>query len=127
MRAGDIVRAIQCGSRSRSFIVRFRMRHAPALLACIPVALLARTVPAQSTQDCVITINADGTCDAAGLHVPCKEVGPKLREVGISSDTHIRLKLDRSVPYDVVSATLQSVSHAALNLKIGYVDVAPNQ
>jgi biopolymer transport protein ExbD len=120
-------RAILSGGRPLSFTVRFRMHHARALFVCISVALLARTVPAQSTQDCTITINADGTCDAAGLHVPCNEVGPKLREAGISSATHIRLKLDRSVPYDVVRDTLQSVSHAGLNLKIGYVNVAPSQ
>jgi biopolymer transport protein ExbD len=102
------------------------MRHAQALLAALLAALLIDAVPAQTKKDCLITINSDGTCDAAGLHVPCSEIGPKLRHAGISSDTDIRLNLDSSVPYDAVSATIQSVSRAGLNVKLGHVNVAPS-
>ena len=116
----------RASARPLNFTVRFRMRRAPVLLVALLVALLADAVPAQTKQDCLITINSDGTCDAAGLHVPCSEIGPKLRQAGIPADVHIRLGLDRTVKYDVVSATIQSVMNAGfMNLKMGSINTEP--
>jgi hypothetical protein len=125
----DIVcsrRLFNRGGRPLSFTVRFRMRNPLVFLVAVLFVCVANAAPAQTQQDCLITINSDGTCDAAGLHVPCSEIGPKLREAGISPDTHIRLSPVRTAPYAAVSATLQSVSRAGLNLKLGSVNVKPD-
>ena len=103
------------------------MRHALATLVTLYVALLASAVvPAQTKQDCLITIHFDGTCEAAGLHVPCSEIGPKLRQAGVPADAHIRFGPDSRVSYEAVSATLQSVTRAGFtNMKIGFITVEP--
>ena len=96
-------------------------RPLPSLVALL-VVLMAGTVPAQTKQDCLITINSDGTCDAAGLHVPCGVIGPHLRQAGIAADAHIRFGLVSTANYGVISATIQSVTRAGFtNLKIGFI------
>jgi hypothetical protein len=56
------------------------MRRPLASVVSLLVVLLASAVPVQTKQDCLITINSDGTCDAAGLHVRCSVIGPSLRQ-----------------------------------------------
>ena len=98
------------------------MRQASALLFALFVALQGEAVLAQTKLDCLITINADGTCAAADLHVPCREIGPRLRQAGIPANASIRFSGDRTVNYDVVSATIESVSRAGFtNMKIGFI------
>ena len=98
------------------------MRRAPALVIALFVGWLSDVVSAQTIQDCLITIHFDGSCEAAGLHVSCKEIGPKLRQAGVPADAHIRFSPDSGVRYDAVSATLQSVAGAGFtNMKIGFI------
>jgi biopolymer transport protein ExbD len=109
--------------RPLNFTVRFRMRHFPTLLVALLAVSIADSVPAQTKQEFLITINSDGTCDAPGLHVACNKIGPKLRQAGIPADTHIRFGLDRDVKYEVVSAAIESVMNAGLtNVKLGSVN-----
>ncbi len=102
------------------------MRRAGGIVVALLIALLADATPAQTIPECLVTIHPDGSCDAAALHVPCREIGPSLRRAGIPASTLIRFRLDGKVSYDVVSATLQSVTRAGLTFrKIGSVNVEP--
>jgi len=56
------------------------MHRGLSLLLILSAALGPGAVPAQTKTPILITIGSDRTCLAAGLHVPCREVGPKLRE-----------------------------------------------
>src|ERR1700761_2773118 len=104
------------------------MRRAPALVVTLLVGLLSDAVIAQTKQDCLITINTDGTCDAAGLHVLCRDIGPELRKAGIPADAPIRFGLDRTVDYGVVSVAIQSVTHAGFtNSKVGFITAEPER
>jgi hypothetical protein len=101
------------------------MHRAFALLFALLIASQGDAVVAQATYDCVITINADGTCAAAGLHVPCREIGPKLRQAGIPANANIGFSIqkavDQAAAYRAVSATLESLKRAGFTYKIGYV------
>ena len=100
------------------------MRCALALIIAPLVVFLGDGASAQTLQDCLIMIHFDGTCEAAGLHVSCSEIGPKLRQAGVPADAHIRFSPDSGVRYDAVSATLQSVAAAGFtNAKIGFITV----
>ncbi len=67
-------------------------------------------------------MQSDGTCQAAGLKVPWREIGPKLRAAVIPPDAHIRFTGGRDFRYQVISATIQSVIHAGFaNAKIGFI------
>jgi biopolymer transport protein ExbD len=98
------------------------MHRAFALPFAILIALQGDAAPAQGKYDCLITINADGTCAAAGLHVPCREIGPKLRQAGIPPNAVIRFTADKNVNYEAVSATQESLSRAGFtNMKVGFI------
>jgi hypothetical protein len=106
------------------------MRRAAATLIALFAALLPDALPAQTKQECLITINSDGSCDAAGLHVPCREIGPKLREAGVPANALIRFRGDGTrgdptVSYDAVSAAIESVKHAGFTFKMGYINAQP--
>jgi hypothetical protein len=116
---------VGASGRPLNLTVRFRMHRAFVLLFALFVALQGNAVLAQTKRDCVITINADGSCSAAGLHVPCREIGPKLRQAGIPTTASIRFSIDHTVSYDVVSATIESVSRAGFKLKIGFINTQP--
>jgi len=98
-----------------------RMRHSLALMGSLIVVFLVTAAPAQPKQDCLITIHSDGTCDAAGLHVRCSVIGPRLRQAGISTDAHIRFHAS-GANYALVSATVQSVTRAGFTtMKVGFI------
>ena len=104
------------------------MPRAFALLFALFVALRGDAVLAQTQQDCVITIHADGTCAAADLHALCREIGPKLHQAGISPTASIRFSIDHAANYDAVSAALESVQRAGLKMKkLGYINVEPDR
>jgi len=103
------------------------MHRAFALLFAFFAASWGYAVPAQTEQDWVITIHVDGTCETAGLRVPCREIGPKLDQAGIPPTASIRFSIDRDAHYDAVSAALESVQHAGLKMKkVGYINVGPD-
>jgi len=110
---------------NNSFMPKFAMdvmRRSAALVAALLVVLLVDEARGEPTQNCLIKIHLDGTCEAAGLHVPCSEIGPELRRAGVPADANIRFGQDRSVGYDVVSATIRSVARAGFtNMKIGFI------
>lgn len=118
-----------CGIMRRKYrliIVRFRMHRALAILLALLVATRPDVVLAQTIVDVLITMKSDGTCQATGLKVPCREIGPKLRAAGIPRDAHIRFTGGTDVRYDVISATIQSVMHAGFtNTKIGFITTEP--
>ena len=91
-------------------------------------AMQTGAVLAQTNQGFLITIKADGTCAAAGLHVPCREIGHKLREAGIPPNAKIRLGADKGASYEAVSAALESVMHAGFSIaKVGFVNTKPDR
>jgi hypothetical protein len=95
-----------------------------ALLLVLPVALGPSVIPAQTKTTIRITIGSDGTCLAAGLHVPCRDVGAKLREVGVPADAYIQFSGDGEAGQDVIRATMDSVTAAGYEItKIGFITV----
>jgi hypothetical protein len=131
MRAGTIVRArraIQLSGRPLSATVRFRMRYSAVSLVVLIGAVLVGTVTAQTQRNCRIAIHSDGTCDAAGVHVPCSNIGPELRRAGVPLDVRVYFQPDKSANYAAVSAALESVTHAGFtNAKVGSVNVGASR
>lgn len=69
-----------------------------------------------------IDVASDGSCDAAGLHVSCSDIGTKLREAGIPLDTWITFRGPATVSYDVMKPTIDSLARAGFkNMKIGFI------
>jgi len=98
------------------------MRRALVLLSVLIGALLPEAAFAQTSKPVLITIKSDGTCRAIRLTVPCREVGAKLREAGVASDTRIRFTGDPDVSFDVVNSSIDSVTQAGFwNTMIGFI------
>ena len=116
-----IVAAVGLRPPLNSF-VRFRMRRALVLFSVLIVALPPEAAFAQTSKPVLITIKSDGTCRAIRLTVPCREVGAKLREAGVASDTRIRFTGDPGVSFDVVKSSMDSVAQAGFwNTMIGFI------
>jgi len=98
-------------------------RTATLFLLVLLIASQGNAALAQAKDLLVITVNVDGTCAASRVHVPCREIGTKLRQAGVPLNTRVRLHFDKTVVYEILAATLESVRDAGLDLKLGYVIV----
>lgn len=98
------------------------MREVSAFLLAAVLALGPSSAAAQTKTPVVIRISSD-TCRVVGLSVPCGEIGSKLREMGIPSDTDIHLEPDSQAPYEAISALLESLQRAGFKFKLGTVNV----
>lgn len=124
---GSVHPRFQSGYSARplNFAVRFRMHRTLALLLCLVVALRPDVLAAQRKGTVWITIASDGTCVASGLHASCREVGAKLREVGVPWDAFIQFTGDSYVSYSLIRATMDSVQAAGYTItKIGFITEA---
>lgn len=63
------------------------MNQALPILLVLGLALRLDILWAETHTGISINVASDGTCEAAGLHVSCSEIGPKLREAGIPLGT----------------------------------------
>jgi len=85
-------------------------------------ALRPGAVLVQTGQDCLITIAPDGTCQFSNVHVPCSEIGPKLRDAGISPNVWIRFSGAGVSSYDLIRITAHSLDGAGYqHMKIGFI------
>ena len=121
---GDSVRPRRppgASARPLNFTVRFRMRQASAFLLAALVALGSSSLPAQTKTTVLIHITS-GTCVVADVQVSCREVGAKLRELGIPTDADIQFSPDTYVTYDVIRAMMDSLQHAGFKVdKVGFI------
>ena len=98
------------------------MPSALAVLLALLVALAPEAVVAQTSEPVLITIKSDGSCHAIGVTAPCREIGSKLREAGIPSDTRIRFTGGADLSYGVIKASMDSVAQAGYrNTMIGFI------
>jgi hypothetical protein len=97
------------------------MKQVLALFLVLGLALRLDILCAQ-TQGISINVVSDGTCEAAGLHISCSEIGPKLRELGISLDTWITFRGAATVNLDEMKPTMASLARAGFkHIKIGFI------
>ncbi len=97
------------------------MHQASAFLLAALVALESNSVPAQTKTTVLIHI-ASETCMVADLHVSCREVGAKLRELGIPTNADIQFSPDTYVSYDVIRAMMDSLQRAGFKVeKVGFI------
>ncbi len=98
------------------------MNQALLLLLVFGLALRLDTLCAQTHTGISINVTSDGTCEAAGLHVSCSEIGTKLRGSGIPLDTRITFRGAATVSYDVMKPAIDSLARAGFkNMKIGFI------
>jgi len=97
------------------------MNQVLPLLLVLGLALRLDILCAQ-TRGISINVASDGTCEAAGLHVFCSEIGPKLREAGIPLDSWITFRGAATVNFDEMKPTMASLARAGFkNMKIGFI------
>jgi biopolymer transport protein ExbD len=115
-------RLIGASGRPLNFTVRFRMHRALKLLSVLLLAVRLDAVCAETHRGVVIDVASDGTCQAAGLHVSCGDIGAKLRDAGIPLDTWITFSGAGTVSYDTMKSTIDSLARAGFrNMKIGFL------
>jgi biopolymer transport protein ExbD len=108
--------------RPLNFTVRFRMHQAPTFLLAALVALGSNGVSAQTKTTVLIHFASGDTCVVADSHVPCREVGAKLRELGIPQDADLRFSPDTYVSYEAVRAMMDSIQRAGYKVeKVGFI------
>ena len=92
------------------------------IVLVLVLALRLGVLCAQTHTGISINVASDGTCEAAGLHVSCRDIGRKLREAGIPLDTWISFRGAVSVRYDAMKPTIDSLTSAGFkNIKIGFI------
>ena len=101
-------------ARPFNFTVRFRMRQAPAFLLTALVALGSNSAPGSDTA-VLIRMASEDTCVVAEVHVSCREVGAKMRELGIPAGTHVRCDVDHH-SYEAVRTMVESLQRAGYKL-----------
>jgi len=124
VREDSVHSRLQSGASVRplKFTVRFRMNR--ALLFALAVSLVVRLDAsyAQPHTGITIVVASDGTCQAAGLHVACRDIGARLREAGIPKDTWITFSGAATLRYDIVKPMSDSLTRAGFDhVKIGFI------
>lgn len=77
---------------------------------------------AQSEQTIEILVSSSAnTCFIAEAEVPCGEVGSRLKAMGVPSGSHIHLRGDPAVRYELVHTALDSLDRAGYSTKVGFV------
>ena len=119
-------RQVAASARPFNFAVRFRMHQASAFLLTALVALRSDSVPAQANNHVLIRMASDDTCVVADRHVSCREVGAKLRELGIPSDADIQFGIDGYRSYEAIRAMMDSLRRSGYKVdKIGFITKPP--
>jgi len=102
------------------------MRQMPACLFVAATAIAVGAAASQTESDLQIHISGQQTCVVGALDVPCDTVGARLRDQGTPRDAHIQLIPGTESSYQAISAALTSLRDAGFQLKLGYINVAPD-
>lgn len=109
-------------SRPLNVNVRFRMHR---LILTFLVLLIAPRLDVLCTEahpGIFIEVASDGTCQAAGLTAPCRDIGAKLHKAGLPLDTWISFRGDATLNSKVIKSTVDSLVRAGFNnMKIGFI------
>lgn len=65
----------------------------------------------------------DTTCLVYLLHVPCRDVGSKLQELGTPSNVTMDVRPQDSANSEAVAAALESLKRAGFTFKVDHVDI----
>ena len=108
--------------RPLNFTVRFRMHWAPAFLLTVLAALGSGSVRGQTNNAVLIRMASDDTCLVADLPVSCREVGAKLRALGIPPDADIQFGIDGYRTYEAIRTMMDSLRQAGYKVdKVGFI------
>jgi biopolymer transport protein ExbD len=98
------------------------MRQAPALFLTALVALGCDSVPAQTNTTVLVRMVSEDTCLVAELHVSCRELGAKMRELGIPSNAAIQFGADGYRSYEAIRVMMDSIRRAGYKVdKVGFI------
>ncbi len=85
------------------------------------VALGSDDAPAQTKTTVLIHIVSE-TCVVTDVHVPCRDVGAKLRELGTPLDADIQFSPEAYANYDTIRAMVDSLRRAGFKVeKVGFI------
>ena len=118
MRLGAISRA---SVRPLNFTARLRMHWAPAFLSTVLAALGSGSVRGQTNNAVLIRMASDDICLVADMRVSCREVGAKLRALGIPPDADIQFGIDGYRTYEAIRTMMNSLRQAGYKLdRVGF-------
>ena|SRR5256885_15867619 len=101
---------------------RFRMHWAPAFFLTVLAALGSGSVRGQTNNAVLIRMASDDTCLVADLPVSCREVGAKLRALGIPPDADIQFGIDGYRTYEAIRTMMDSLRQAGYKVdKVGFI------
>ena len=98
------------------------MHWAPAFLLTVLAALGPGSGRGQTHNAVLIRMASDDTCLVADLRVSCREVGAKLRALGIPPDADIQFGIDRYRTYEAIRTMMDSLRQAGYKVdKVGFI------
>jgi biopolymer transport protein ExbD len=98
------------------------MHQAPALLLTALVALGSDSVPAQTNTTVLVRMASEDTCLVAAVHVSCRELGAKMRELGIPLNAQIQFGIDGYRSYEAIRVMMDSIRRAGYKVdKVGFL------
>jgi len=95
------------------------MHRAPAFLLTVLAALGSDSVHGQTSNAVLIRMASDDTCIVADLRVSCREVGAKLRALGIPTDADIQFGVDGYRTYEAIRTMMDSLRQAGYEVDKG--------
>ena len=99
------------------------MRQPLTLVLAFVVALRLGGAFGQTETHVGVRVLSDDTCLVYELHVPCRDAGAKLRELGTPSNVTIHISAEKDAKYEAVASTLDSLKRAGFKVKLGYINV----
>jgi biopolymer transport protein ExbD len=98
------------------------MPHAPSFLLTALVVLGSASVLAQTNNRVLIRMASDHICVVAEVHVSCRDIGAKLRKLGIPSDADIQFGIDGYRSYEAIRTMMDSLRGAGYKVdKVGFI------
>jgi biopolymer transport protein ExbD len=87
------------------------------------VALRLDCALAQKHTQVEVRVLSDNTCAIDKLHIPCRDVVAKLRELGTPAEVTAHFGADKGAKYEAVASTLDSLQHPGYLGKLGYINI----
>ena len=86
------------------------------------VALRLDCALAQKHTQVEVRVLSDNTCAIDKLHIPCRDVVAKLRELGTPAEVTAHFGVDKGAKYEAVASTLDSLQRSGYLGKLGYIN-----
>jgi biopolymer transport protein ExbD len=99
-------------------------RRALTLALVLVVSLRLDGALGQAETHVRIRVLSAETCLVFELHVPCKEVGAKLRELGTPTAVTVSVGAEKEATYQAIASTLEALKREGFRAKLGSISAA---